>query len=326
MNQRIANIIIAATATFGLGVAAPAWAAYPEKPIKLVVPYTPAGAADQLARALAQNMGQALGQAVVVENKPGASTKIGATQVARSPADGYTLFLASNSSMVLNPLLYKKFPYDPERDYRIVSIVADIPLVVITNEKSGLDSMQKFVDYAKQYPGKLNYASVGNGNPLHLATELLLGQYGIKATHVPYNGSAPALTSLMSNDTQLMIDVISTSLPLIKDGKIKALAVTSPKRLDVLPDVPSVSEIGKTNYQASTWFGIAVPKSTPDTVVDALRMAIDTTLKNESFQKRFETLGLYVQQPRAQQQVDLFVDEDRAKWKTVIENNRISLD
>ncbi len=326
MNQRIANIIIAATATFGLGVAAPAWAAYPEKPIKLVVPYTPAGAADQLARALAQNMGQALGQAVVVENKPGASTKIGATQVARSPADGYTLFLASNSSMVLNPLLYKKFPYDPERDYRIVSIVADIPLVVITNEKSGLDSMQKFVDYAKQHPGKLNYASVGNGNPLHLATELLLGQYGIKATHVPYNGSAPALTSLMSNDTQLMIDVISTSLPLIKDGKIKALAVTSPKRLDVLPDVPSVSEIGKTNYQASTWFGIAVPKSTPDTVVDALRTAIDTTLKNESFQKRFETLGLYVQQPREQHQVDQFVDEDRAKWKTVIENNRISLD
>lgn len=324
MNQRIANIIIAAT--FGLGVAASACAAYPEKPIKLVVPYTPAGAADQLARALAQNMGQALGQAVVVENKPGASTKIGATQVARSPADGYTLFLASNSSMVLNPLLYKKFPYDPERDYRIVSIVADIPLVVITNEKSGLDSMQKFVDYAKQHPGKLNYASVGNGNPLHLATELLLGQYGIKATHVPYNGSAPALTSLMSNDTQLMIDVVSTSLPLIKDGKIKALAVTSPKRLDVLPNVPSVSEIGKTNYQASTWFGIAVPKSTPDAVVNALRTAIDTTLKNEAFQKRFETLGLYIQQPREQKQVDRFVDEDRAKWKTVIENNRISLD
>ncbi|MGO3125869.1 MAG: Bug family tripartite tricarboxylate transporter substrate binding protein [Advenella sp.] len=326
MNQRIANIIVAATATFGLAAAAPACAAYPEKPIRLVVPYTPAGAADQLARALAQNMGQALGQAVVVENKPGASTKIGATQVARSPADGYTLFLASNSSMVLNPLLYKNFPYDPERDYRIVSIVADIPLVVITNEKSGLDSMHKFVDYAKRHPGKLNYASVGNGNPLHLATELLLGQYGIKATHVPYNGSAPALTSLMSNDTQLMIDVVSTSLPLIKDGKIKALAVTSPRRLDVLPNVPSVSEIGKTNYQASTWFGIAVPKSTPDAVVNALRTAIDTTLKNESFQKRFETLGLYIQQPREQQQVDQFVDEDRAKWKTVIENNRITLD
>ena len=310
----------------GLGLAATACAAYPDKPIRLVVPYTPAGSGDQLARALAQNIGQLLRQPVVVENKPGASTKIGATQVARSAADGYTLFLASNASMVLNPLLYKSFPYDPERDFRIVAIVADLPLVVITNDKSGLDSMQKFIDYARQNPGKLNYASVGKGNPLHLATELLLGKYGLKATHVPYNGSAPALTSLMANDTQLMIDVISTSLPLIKEGKIKPLAVTSTRRLKVLPDIPTVSEIGNADYQAATWFGIAVPKKTPDAVVDTLRAAIDRTLSETRFQQRFETLGLYIQAPRTQDQIDQYVTADRERWKTVIEQNRISLD
>ncbi len=324
MMQRIASTVTAIA--LGLGLSAAARAAYPEKPIKLVVPYTPAGSGDQLARALAQNVGQLLQQPVVVENKPGASTKIGATQVARSPADGYTLFLASNASMVLNPLLYKSFPYDPERDFRIVAIVADLPLVVITNDKSGLDSMQKFVDYAKQNPGKLNYASVGKGNPLHLATELLLGKYGIKATHVPYNGSAPALTSLMANDTQLMIDVISTSLPLIKDGKIRPLAVTSTKRLKVLPDIPTVSEIGKSDYQAATWFGIAVPAKTPDTVVDKLRAAIDRTLDEARFQRQFDTLGLDIQEPRTQEQIDQYVTEDRKRWKAVIEQNRISLD
>lgn len=301
-------------------------AAYPDKPLKLVVPYTPAGSADQLARTLAQNLGKQLGKPVVVENKPGASTRIGATQVARAPADGYTLFMASNSSMVLNPMLYKNFPYDPERDYRIVSIIADTPLVVVTNEKSGLDSMQNFVAYARQHPGELNYASIGNGNPLHLATELLLESYDIKATHIPYNGSAPALTSLMANDTQLMVDVISTSLPLIKDGKLTALAVTSPKRLAVLPDVPSVSEIGNTGYQASTWFGIAVPKKTPDSAVEKLREAINSTLQDKSFKNQFEQQGLYIQEPGTQEQIDQFVNSDRKKWKAVIEKNKISLE
>lgn len=324
MIHYIANTIMAITLSLGMTVTASA--AYPDKPLKLVVPYTPAGSADQLARALAQNLGQVLGKPVVVENRPGASTRIGASQVARAPADGYTLFMASNSSMVLNPMLYKDFPYDPKRDYRIVSIIADTPLVVITNEKSGLNSMQSFVDYANQHPGELNYASIGNGNPLHLATELLLENYNIKATHIPYNGSAPALTSLIANDTQLMVDVISTSLPLIKEGKIKALAVTSTKRLSVLPDVPSVSEIGNTGYQASTWFGIAVPKKTHDTVVDALRTAINTTLQDASFKNRFEAQGLYIQEPGTQEQVDHFVDADRVKWKAVIEKNRISLD
>lgn len=309
-----------------IGSAAAVQAAYPEMPVKLVVPYTPAGSADQLARALAENVGKHLNQSVVVENKPGASTRIGASSVARSRADGYTLFLASNSSMVLNPMLYKDFPYDPERDFELIAIVAEMPLVVVTNDKTGLDTLDKFVEEARQNKGKLNYASIGTGNPLQLATALLLDEYDIDVTHIPYNGSSPALTSLMSNDTQLMVDGISTSLPLIKDGRVKALAVTTQKRLSVLPDVPTVAELSNSSYQASTWFGVAAPKGTPAEAIGKLRAAIDKTLNDGEFQKKFESVGLYVQAPKSSDDLNEFINEDRARWKTVIENNHIVLE
>lgn len=314
--------------TLGLcvGGAAAVQAAYPEMPVKLVVPYTPAGSADQLARALAENVGKHLNQTIVVENKPGASTRIGASFVARSKADGYTLFLASNSSMVLNPMLYKDFPYDPERDFEVVAIVAEMPLVVVTNDKTGLDTLGKFVEEARKNEGKLNYASIGTGNPLQLATELLLSEYDINVTHIPYNGSSPALTSLMSNDTQLMVDGISTSLPLIKDGRVKPLAVTTQKRLSVLPDVPTVAELGSSDYQAATWFGVAAPKGTPAGTIDTLRTAIAKTLNDEEFQKKFESVGLYVQAPKSGEELARFISEDRTRWKTVIENNKIVLE
>lgn len=301
-------------------------AAYPEMPVKLVVPYTPAGAADQLARALAEEVGKHLSQSVVVENKPGASTRIGASFVARSKADGYTLFMASNSSMVLNAMLYKNMPYDPQRDFDLIAVIAEMPLVVITNDKTGLTTLNEFAEAAKKDPAKFNYASIGTGNPLQLATELLLSKYDIKVMHVPFNGSSPALASIMANDTQLMIDGISTSLPLIKDKRVNALAVTTAKRLDVLPDTPTVAELSNSDYQASTWFGIAVPKGTPEETINKLQAAINKTLQNQEFQKRFESLGLYIQAPRTSAEIAKFTDEDRKRWKVVIDNNQISLD
>lgn len=197
--------------------ASPVWAAFPDRPVKLVVPYTPGGSADQLARVLAERLSQELGQPVVVENKPGANTMIAATQVARAQPDGYTVFLASNASMVLNPMLYQKISYDAARDFRLLSVVAELPLVVVANNDVPAATLAQFVDYAQARPGKLNYASVGIGNPLQLATELLKSRTGIDVAHIPYNGSAPALSSLMGNDTQLMVDVISTSLPLVRE-------------------------------------------------------------------------------------------------------------
>ncbi|SSW68736.1 Bug family tripartite tricarboxylate transporter substrate binding protein [Achromobacter agilis] len=249
LNYRLRRI--AAVAIFAFAGPASAWAAFPDKPLKLAVPYMPGGSADQLSRVLAEGLSRDLGQPVVVENKPGANTMVAATQVARSAPDGYTIFLASNASMVLNPMLYQRIAYDAARDFRVLSIAA----------------------------------------------ELLKSRTGMDVAHIPYNGSAPALTSLMANDTQLMVDVISTSLPLVRERKIKALAVTTAERLAVLPDVPTVADSGFPGFRAATWFGLAVPRAVPQ--AEAQRLQAD---------------------------VDAYVQEDRKRWGAVIEANRIRLD
>nr|WP_234704814.1 tripartite tricarboxylate transporter substrate binding protein [Achromobacter marplatensis] len=303
-----------------------ALAAFPDRPVKLVVPYTPGGAADQLSRVLAERLSRELSQSVVVENKPGANTMIAATQVARAQPDGYTLFLASNASMVLNPMLYQKISYDAARDFRVLSVVAELPLVVVANNEVPATTWAQFVSYAKARPGKLNYASVGIGNPLQLATELLKTRTGIDIAHIPYNGSAPALSSLMANDTQLMVDVISTSLPLVKENKIKALAVTTAERLPVLPDVPTVAESGFPGFHAATWFGVAVPLATPAAEAKALQDAVARVMAQPDFRERFQTLGLVIQAPRDQAETDRYVAEDRERWGAVIRANQIKLD
>ncbi|MBB1593755.1 ABC transporter substrate-binding protein [Achromobacter sp. UMC46] len=303
-----------------------ALAAFPDRPLKLVVPYTPGGAADQLSRVLAERLARELQQPVVVENKPGANTMIAATQVARAQPDGYTLFLASNASMVLNPMLYRKISYDAARDFRVLSVVAELPLVVVANNEVPAATLAQFVSVAKAHPGKMNYASVGIGNPLQLATELLKTRTGIDMAHIPYNGSAPALSSLMANDTQLMVDVISTSLPLVKENKIKALAVTTAERLPVLPDVPTVAESGFPGFRAATWFGVAVPVATPPAEARALQDAVARVMNQPDFRERFQTLGLAIQAPRDQAEVDRYVSEDRDRWGAVIRANQITLD
>lgn len=317
----------AAAAVLACAAIAPqARAAFPDRPVKLVVPYTPGGAADQLSRVLAERLSRELGQPVVVENKPGANTMIAATQVARAQPDGYTLFLASNASMVLNPMLYQKIAYDAARDFRVLSVVAELPLVVVANNAVPATTLAQFVSYAKTRPGKLNYASVGIGNPLQLATELLKSRTGVDIAHIPYNGSAPALSSLMANDTQLMVDVISTSLPLVKENKIKALAVTTAERLPVLPDVPTVAESGFPGFRAATWFGIAVPQATPSAEGRALQDAVARVMAQPDFRERFQTLGLVIQAPRDQAETDRYVAEDRERWGAVIQANHIKLD
>ncbi|WER45663.1 tripartite tricarboxylate transporter substrate binding protein [Cupriavidus sp. WKF15] len=308
------------------GGTAPALAAYPDHPIKLVVPYTPGGSTDQFGRAIADGMSRQLGQTVVVENRPGAATMVGTSSVARAPADGYTMVLATNGSMVLNPLLYKKISYDPPRDFKIFSIGTEVPLVVVTNSKVPASNIREFATYAKASGGKLNYSSVGLGNALQLATEMLKTELGIEVTHVPYNGSAPALSALLANDTQLMVDVVSTSLPHIKAGKLKALAVTGRQRLDVLPNVPTVAEGGYPNFQAATWFGLAVPAQTPPEAVAKLRAAADNVLKDAKFRAAFSDLGLVVQPPRTQAEIDRYVEADREHWGKVIRANNITLD
>jgi len=317
---------IATAAIVALAAPSAALAAFPDRPVKLVVPYTPGGSADQLSRVLAEGMSRDLGQPVVVENKPGANTMVAATQVARSAPDGYTVFLASNASMVLNPMLYQRIAYDAARDFRVLGIAAELPLVVVANNEAPAGTLAEFVAYAKARPGKLNYASVGIGNPLQLATELLKSRTGMDVAHIPYNGSAPALTSLMSNDTQLMVDVVSTSLPLVRERKIKALAVTTGERLAVLPDVPTVAESGFPGFRAATWFGLAAPRAVPQAEAQRLQAALDKVLKDPAFRGRFEPLGLVIQAPRSQEEIDAYVQDDRQRWGAVIEANHIKLD
>jgi len=323
MQRRTALI---AAATLGLATfASSAFAAYPDRPIKLVVPYTPGGSTDQFGRAMAEGMARELKQPVVVENRPGANTMVGTQSVARAQADGYTILMGSSASMVLNPMLYKKTGYDP-KDFKVILVGIEVPLVVVTNNQVPASNIKDFAAYAKAAGGKLNYSSVGLGNPLQLASEMLKSELGMEMTHVPYNGSAPALSALLANDTQMMVDVVSTSLPHIKAGKLKALAVTARSRLEVLPNVPTMAESGYPNFHAATWFGLSVPAQTPPEAIAKLQAAASRVLTETAFRNTFNALGLTVQQPRSQAEIDRYVSADRESWGKVIRANNISLD
>lgn len=317
---------IALSLFLAAGLAVSAHADYPDHALKLVVPYTPGGSADLVARALAAELAKEIGQAVVVDNKPGGNTMLAANAVARAPADGYTLLLASSASMVLNPLLYKKMSYVPQKDYRVLAVVTEAPLVVVTNDKASSRTLREFQAYAKANAGSLNYGSVGLGNPLQLATEMLKSELQIDLVHVPYNGSAPALAGLLGNDTQLMVDVVSTSLPHIRAGKLHALAVTGSKRVKSLPEVPTVAEVGFPGFHAATWFGIAVPATTPATASATLQAAIHKVMQSAPFRSLVEAQSLLIQSPRTEAELSQYVERDRNSWGGVIRERGIALE
>ncbi|WP_404301032.1 Bug family tripartite tricarboxylate transporter substrate binding protein [Alicycliphilus denitrificans] len=303
-----------------------AQADFPAKPLKLVAPYAPGGSADMLARTLATYLSAEIKQPVVVENKPGANTMIAATAVSRTPADGYTLLLASNASMVLNPLLYKKLSYDPAKDLTLTNILAEAPLVLVTNSQTGIRSVADLKAYAKTHAGQLNYSSIGLGNPLQLTTELIKNRLNVEATHIPFNGSAPALTALMSNDTQLMVDVVSTSLPQIKSGKLVPIATTALTRSQFLPDTPTIAESGFPGFKAATWFGVAVHSGTPAQVGARIKSAIDVVMQKPEFVAALNTMYLAGKKPQSQPELVAFLKEDEAMWRKVIIDNHIALD
>ncbi len=300
--------------------------AFPDKPIRLIAPYAPGGSADVLARTLANSLAAEIKQPVIVENKPGANTIIAASAVARSPADGYTLLLASNASMVLNPLLYKKLTYNPDTELKLINILAEAPLVLVTNSQTGIKDIEGLKAYEKTHRGQLNYSSIGLGNPLQLTTELIKSRLGVGATHIPFNGSAPALTALMSNDTQMMVDVIGTSLPQIKAGKLVPIATTGRERLAFLPQTPTIAESGFPDFRASTWFGIAVPMATPAPIAQRLQQAIDTVMQDPAFITTLNNQYLVAQPPQTRAQLDAFLKSDGQMWRQVIADNHIALD
>jgi tripartite-type tricarboxylate transporter receptor subunit TctC len=260
---------IAAPFTFAQGAAN-----YPTKPVRLVVPFPAGGTTDILARAVAQKLSEAWGQQVIVDNRPGAGGNIGSDLVAKSKPDGYTLLMGTVGTHAINPSLYKNMPYDHVKDFAPVILVAGVPNVLVVNASLPVHSVPELIAYAKANPGKLNFASSGNGTSIHLSGELFKAMTGVEMTHVPYKGSAPALTDLIGGQVQLMFDNLPSSLPFIKAGKLRALAVTSGARAAALPDLPTLAESGLPGFEASSWFGVLAPAGTPRDIVAKLNGAI----------------------------------------------------
>ena len=298
---------------------------WPAKPLKLVVPYAAGGATDQLARAVAENLGRALAQPVVVENKPGGNTIVGAEMVAKAAPDGYTLFMGSSASLAVNPLLYTKLPYDTKADFAGISMLAASPLVMVVNPMVPAKTVKEFIALAKSQPGKFNFSSAGNGNPLHLAGELFKTEAGIDMVHIPYNGSAPALAALLGNQVQVMFDVVLTAAPHIKAGKLQALGITGRRRLDILPGVPTVMEAGVPGYEAGIWFAMVVPKATPAAIVTRLNAEVTKLLKQDDMKTRFDGLALELT-PSSTEEVSAFSAREQTKWSRLVKEKGIRLE
>ncbi|MCC8955801.1 tripartite tricarboxylate transporter substrate binding protein [Bradyrhizobium sp. Pear77] len=310
-----------------LTAALPARAAdYPSRPIKLVVPYAAGGPTDVLGRIVGEYLGRDLKQVVVVENKAGAQGAIGAEAVARSDPDGYTLFVTAASIFVLNPLLYKKLPYDPARDFRLLSVITDAPMIMEVHPSVPAKTIAEFVAYAKKNPGKLNFGSAGTGGTVHLAGEMFKQMAGVEMTHVPYKGAGPALTDLLSGNIQLMFDTLGTALPPVKSGMLRALAVTSTERIPDLPDLPTIAESGYPDYAVSVWYGIAAPSKVPDEIADKIKASLDRALNDEAFRASLVRIGFPPLRVKSQAEIDRFVDTDRARWAGVVKALNISLD
>jgi tripartite-type tricarboxylate transporter receptor subunit TctC len=301
-------------------------AEYPARPIKLVVPYAAGGPTDVLGRLVGEFLGRDLKQPVVVENKAGAQGAIGAEIVARSEPDGYTLFVTAASIIVLNPMLYKKLPYDPVRDFRMLALVTDLPVVMEIHPSLPARTVAEFVAYAKANPGKVNFGSAGTGGTIHLAGEMFKQMAGIEMTHVPYRGAGPALTDLISGNIQVMFDTLSTALPPVKSGLVRALGVSSEKRSADLPDVPAIAESGYPDYRVSVWYGIAAPAKLPDDIAQKVSASLDRALNDDAFRASLEKIGFPVFRPRSAASIAEFIDADRARWSAVIKQLNISLD
>jgi tripartite-type tricarboxylate transporter receptor subunit TctC len=301
-------------------------AEFPTRPVRLVVPYAAGGPTDVVGRVVADYLARDLKQAAIVENKPGAQGAIGAEFVARSDADGYTLLVVSGSMFTLNPMLYKRLAYDPDRDFRTLAIVTEDPLVMEVHPSVPAKSVAEFVAYARKNPGKLSFSSAGTGGVIHLAGELFKQTAGIEMTHVPYKGAGPAMVDLIAGNVQLMFDSFGTALPAVRAGSLRALGVSSAQRRPELPDVPTIAESGYPDYLVGVWFAVAVPAKVPDNVAKILKASLDRALDDESFRASLGKIGYSVKRPQSEAEIAKFIGDDRARWSDVVKARNISLD
>jgi len=324
MNRRIwcaALGALSATLTFSaLPVAAQTW---PARPLKLVVPFPPGGLIDNMARLVAPKLAQELGQPIVIDNKPGAGGNLGAGEAARATPDGYTLLMAS-PPLTINPALYKKLPYDP-RQIAPLGLLGRVPNVLVVNPASGIQSLADLTARMKAKPGQFNYASNGQGTSLHLSAELYKSQAGVFVTHIPYRGAAAGLTAVMAEEVGFMFDNLPSALGLIQGGKLKALAVTTPQRSSVLPQVPTMEEAGLKGYQVFAWFGLAAPAGLPAAVQQKLEQALERVAAQAEVKAAMQKAGAEPTWLPAQGMA-AFMQADTAQWKKVADYAKISLE
>jgi len=327
MKSLMKRFVAALAAVIAIGAIAPvaAQGAYPTKPVRLVVPFPAGGTTDILARAVAQKLSETWGQQVIVDNRPGAGGNIGSELVAKSPPDGYTLLMGTVGTHAINPSLYAKMPYDHVKDFVPVILVAGVPNVLVVNPSLPVNSVQELIAYAKANPNKLNFASSGNGTSIHLSGELFKTMTGVQMTHVPYKGSAPALTDLIGGQVQLMFDNLPSSLQFIKAGKLRALAVTSLARSSTLPELPTLAESGLPGFEASSWFGVLAPAGTPNDIVKKLNGEIAAWLASPDAKEKLAAQGAIA----AGGTPDTFVTHiaaESAKWAKVVKASGAHVD
>src|SRR5690606_31432420 len=276
---------------FSPALQAQAAADWPARPITLIVPFPPGGTTDLLARLVAREAGDRLKQNIVVENRPGAGGGIGAAAVARAQPDGYTLVMGTLGTQVTNQFLYAQMPYDSARDFTPVTLVANTPNVLLVNPKLGISSVAQLLDQARSAPGALNFASTSMGGSPHLSGELFNSMAKVDIRHVPYKGSSPAMTDLLGGQVQMMIDNLPSAMGQIQAGTVRALAVTTPERVPLLPDVPTVAEAGLPGYEVNAWFGLLAPAGTPGAVTERIHAAVADALAHPAIHKQVEALG-----------------------------------
>jgi tripartite-type tricarboxylate transporter receptor subunit TctC len=290
---------------------------YPSRPITLIVPYAAGGGNDVMARIVADKMSAALGQQIIVENRGGAGGSIATRQVAKSEPDGYTLGLGGTGTLAIDPTLYSNAGYDPRKDFAPVGLIATSALVVLVHPSIPAHSIKDLIALAAKEPGKINYASAGAGSGIHLGTELFASMAGVKLTHVPYKGSAPALTDLLGGHVALYFSSLPPAIGLVQDGRLRALAVTGPKRSTVFPNLPTVAEAALPGYEAVLHYGIVAPAGTPAPVVDKLNAALRTALANEDVKAKIAADGA---EPLSSTPAEYAADIDReeAKWSEIV--------
>lgn len=335
-NRRFNLINIAQAAIFivatGAMLSASAQGTWPNKPVKIVVPFAPGGTTDILARAMAPELSKAFGQTFVVENRAGAGGNLGADAVAKSAPDGYTLLMGTVGTHGINKALYPNLPYNPVKDFSPITLVAGVPNVMVMNadkaQKLGINSVADFIKYAKANPGKLNMASSGNGTSIHLAGELFKSMTGTYMLHFPYRGSGPALLDMLGGSMDVMYDNLPSSMPHIKSGKLKALAVTSAVRSSALPDAPTMEQAGGLSlkgYEASSWFGLLAPAGTAPDIVNRLQQEVAKSLAKPDIKEKLLSQGA-IPGGNTPAEFAKMIDAEIAKWAQVVKNSGAKVD